>query len=39
MISEDERELGEEELQKITDRYIEAVNAIGEHKETEIMEV
>jgi len=39
MISEDEREHGEEELQKITDYYIEVVNAIGENKEIEIMEV
>jgi len=39
MISEDERERGEEELQKITDRLIEEVNAVGLHKEKEIMEV
>jgi ribosome recycling factor len=39
MISEDELKKGEEELQKITDRYIEIVNAIGERKEKEIMEV
>lgn len=39
IISEDDRDRGEEELQKITDRFIESVNAIGEHKEKEILEV
>jgi ribosome recycling factor len=39
MISEDDRKGGEEELQKITDRYIEEINAIGERKEREILEV
>jgi len=39
MISEDEREEGEDELQKITDRRITEINAIGERKEKEIMEV
>ena len=39
MISEDDLKKGEEELQKITDRYIEEINAIGERKEKEIMEV
>jgi ribosome recycling factor len=39
MISEDDQKRGEEELQKITDRYIEQINAIGEHKEKEILEV
>jgi ribosome recycling factor len=39
MISEDEREKGEAELQKLTDRYIEEINAIGERKEKEILEV
>jgi ribosome recycling factor len=39
MISEDDMKRGEEELQKITDRYIEEVNAIGERKEKEVMEV
>jgi len=39
MISEDDLEKGEEELQKITDRFIEEINAIGERKEKEIMEV
>jgi ribosome recycling factor len=39
MLSEDERIRGEEELQKITDRYIEEINAVGERKEKEILEV
>ena len=39
MISEDELKKGEEELQKITDRYIEEINAHGERKEKEILEV
>jgi ribosome recycling factor len=39
LISEDERKRGEEELQKFTDRFIEDINAIGERKEKEILEV
>lgn len=39
MISEDERKRAEEELQKLTDRYIEEINATGERKEREILEV
>jgi ribosome recycling factor len=39
MISEDELKKGEEDLQKLTDRYIEEINAIGERKEKEILEV
>lgn len=39
MISEDELERGEAELQKITDRYVEIVNGIGERKEKEILEI
>lgn len=39
MISEDDLKRGEEELQKITDRYIEEINTIGERKEKEILEV
>jgi ribosome recycling factor len=39
LISEDDLELGEEELQKITDRMIEKIDAIGEHKQKEVMEV
>jgi len=39
LISKDDLERGEEELQKITDRYIEDINKHGQHKEQEIMEV
>jgi ribosome recycling factor len=39
LISEDELEEGEENLQKLTDKYIELVNVVGVHKEKEIMEV
>ncbi len=39
LISEDELEEGEENLQKLTDKYIEMVNEVGERKEKEIMEV
>ncbi len=39
MISEDERIRGEDELQKITDKYIEEINSVGERKEKEILEV
>ena len=39
LISEDDLERGEEELQEITDRYIEEVNTIGGRKEKEILEV
>ena len=39
LLSEDERALGEEQLQKITDRFIQEVTTVGERKEKEIMEV
>lgn len=39
LISEDELEKGEEDLQKLTAHYIDLVNEIGEKKEKEIMEV
>lgn len=39
LISEDELKRGEEDLQKLTDRYIEEVNRLGQKKEAEIMEV
>jgi len=39
LISEDELEEGEENLQKLTDKYIELVNDVGVRKEKEIMEV
>jgi ribosome recycling factor len=38
MISEDECKKGEEELQKMTDRFIEEINQIGFRKEKEILE-
>lgn len=39
MISEDDLKRGEDEMQKITDRYIEEINEIGDRKEKEILEV
>lgn len=39
MISEDEEKRGEEELQKMTDRYIEEISQISQRKEKEILEV
>ncbi|HPS41616.1 MAG TPA: ribosome recycling factor [Anaerolineaceae bacterium] len=39
MISKDDLELGEEELQKLTDRMIEEIEKIGARKQEEIMEV
>lgn len=39
LISEDELERGEEDLQKLTDRFIEEVAEQGKKKEVEIMEV
>jgi len=39
LISEDDLERGEEDLQKLTDRFIEEVGEMGKKKETEIMEV
>jgi ribosome recycling factor len=39
LISEDDRNKGEVELQKITDRFIAEVNSVGERKEKEILEV
>jgi ribosome recycling factor len=39
LISEDDLERGEDELQKITDHYIEEINKHGQRKEQEIMEV
>lgn len=39
MISEDDLKKAEEELQKLTDKNIQQVDAIGYHKEKEIMEV
>lgn len=39
LISEDDLKRGEEQLQKITDHYVDEVNEIGERKEKEILEV
>ncbi len=39
LISEDELERGEDDLQKLTDRFIEEIAEMGKKKETEIMEV
>lgn len=39
LISEDDLERGEEDLQKLTDKYVEEVATHGKNKEAEIMEV
>ncbi len=39
MINEDDLKRGEEDLQKITDKYIEDINLISDRKQREIMEV
>lgn len=39
LISEDDLKKAEEELQKLTDKNIQNIDAIGAHKEKEIMEV
>jgi len=39
MISEDELKRGEDDLQKLTDRFVEEINERGQGKEKEIMEV
>jgi ribosome recycling factor len=39
LISEDELKDGEEQLQNLTDRYIETIEVLGLRKEKEIMEV
>jgi ribosome recycling factor len=39
LVSEDELKRGEEDLQKLTDRFVEEVSEMGRKKETEIMEV
>lgn len=39
MISEDDRKRGEDEIQKITDRFIEEIGNVGVRKEKEILEV
>ncbi len=39
LITEDELKRGEEDLQKLTDRFVEDINKHGQAKEKEIMEV
>ncbi|MBN2006136.1 MAG: ribosome recycling factor [Anaerolineae bacterium] len=39
LISEDDRKRGQEDLQKLTDRFIEKVDEAGTRKEQEIMEI
>jgi len=39
IISENELERGEDELQKLTDHYVELINKTGQRKETEVLEV
>ena len=39
LISEDDLKRGEEDLQKLTDRFVEEIGEMGKKKETEIMEV
>jgi ribosome recycling factor len=39
LISEDDFYRGKDDLQKLTDRYIDEVDSLGERKEKEIMEV
>jgi len=39
LISEDDLKRGEEDLQKLTDRFVEEISELGQKKEAEIMEV
>jgi len=39
MISEDDLKRGEDDIQKVTDEYIEKMNEVGKAKEEEILEV
>ncbi len=39
LISEDESKRGQEEVQKLTDRYIQLIEEAGKRKEAEIMEL
>ena len=39
LISEDELSRGEDDLQKVTDRFVEQINDVGQRKETEVLEV
>ncbi|KAB2954368.1 ribosome recycling factor [Heliorestis acidaminivorans] len=38
-VSEDESKRGQDEIQKLTDKYIKEVDAVAERKEEEIMEI
>ena len=38
-VSEDEKKLAEDEIQKITDKFIEEVDSVTKHKEDELMEI
>lgn len=39
MISEDDLKRGEDDIQKLTDKFIEEISEVGKKKETEIMEI
>jgi ribosome recycling factor len=39
LISKDDLKRGEDDLQKLTDRYVDQINEICERKETEVLEV
>lgn len=39
LISEDDLKRGEDDLQKVTDRFVEDINGTGSRKETEVLEV
>jgi ribosome recycling factor len=39
IISEDDLKRGEDELQKLTDHYVDLINQTGQRKETEVLEV
>jgi ribosome recycling factor len=39
LISEDDLKRAEEDIQKMTDKFVEEINEVGKKKETEIMEI
>lgn len=39
LITEDDLKRGEDDLQKLTDKFVEDIASLGQHKEKEIMEV
>ncbi len=39
LISEDDMKRGQDDLQELTDRYVEQVDEVGSHKEQDIMEI